>query len=95
MLVPTCTWVELLCPVSALLAYLAVRPPNPGPLFVFDDGTPLSRVQLVTHLCKVLSQIGEDVANFSATVLESVLRRRRQGPGSAIPLYRLWAGGNH
>ena len=54
-----------LCPVSALLAYLAVRPPNPGPLFVFQDGTPLSRVQLVTHLRKALSQVGEEVASFS------------------------------
>ena len=55
----------LLCPVSALLAYLAVRPNAPGPLFVFEDGTPLSRVQLVAHLREVLSQIGEEVATFS------------------------------
>ena len=30
---------EVLC---AVLGYLAVHPPNPGPLFVFEDGTPLS-----------------------------------------------------
>ena len=47
-----------LCPVSALLAYLAVRMPNLGPLFVFQDGTLLSREQLV-------EQIGLDVANYS------------------------------
>ena len=54
-----------LCPVSALLAYLAVRPSNPGPLFVFYDGTPLSRARLVTELREVLSQIGLEVANYS------------------------------
>ena len=54
-----------LCPVSALLAYLAIRPSTPGPLFVFQDGTPLSRRQLVLHLRDALSQIGIDVTNFS------------------------------
>ena len=39
-----------LCPVSSMLAYLALRPPTPGPLFIFQDGTPLSRGQLTAHL---------------------------------------------
>ena len=54
-----------LCPVSAVLAYLAVRPATPGPLFIFKDGSPLSRVQLISHLRDALSQIGVDVTNFS------------------------------
>ena len=54
-----------LCPVSAVLAYLAVRPSIPGPLFIFRDGSPLSRVQLISHLRDALSQIGVDVTNFS------------------------------
>ena len=53
-----------LFPMSALLAYLTVRPLTPGPLFMFQKGTPLSRVQLVTQLCEVLSQIGLEVANY-------------------------------
>ena len=56
---------NLLCPVSAVLAYLAVRPPTPGPLFLFQDGTPLSRSQLVSHLREALTQLGVDVTNYS------------------------------
>lgn len=54
-----------ICPVSALLAYLAIRSPNPGPLFVFQDGTPLSRQHLVAHLRKALEGVGVDVTNYS------------------------------
>ena len=32
-----------LCPVSAILNYLAVWPSLAGPLFIFKDGTPLTR----------------------------------------------------
>ena len=32
-----------ICPVSAILLYLAVRPSPPGPLFVWEDGSPLTR----------------------------------------------------
>ena len=30
------------CPVAAVLNYLSVRPSTPGPLFVFDNGSPLT-----------------------------------------------------
>ena len=36
-----------LCPVAALLSYLAKRGLAPGPLFRFDDGRPLTRLALV------------------------------------------------
>ena len=55
----------VICPVSALSAYLAIRAPSPGPLFIFQDGTPLSRQQLVAHLHSALAGIGVDVANYS------------------------------
>ena len=54
-----------LCPVSAVLAYLAIRQPAPGPLFIFEDGTPLTRRQLITRLHEALSQVGIDVNNVS------------------------------
>ena len=49
---------QLLCPVAALLGYLAARPPTPGPLFIFDDGSPLSRPRLVSQLQATLRQAG-------------------------------------
>ena len=54
-----------ICPVSALLSYLALRPQTPGPLFIFQDGTPLSRPSLVSHLRDALQSIGLDAAKFS------------------------------
>ena len=54
-----------LCPVSAVLAYLAIRPPTPGPLFVFQDGNPLTRDKLVSQMRDALSQLGIDSTNFS------------------------------
>lgn len=56
---------DILCPVTAVLGYLAIRPSTPGPLFIFQDGTPLSRARLVTHVRKALSQAGVNTANFS------------------------------
>ena len=38
------------CPVAAMLHYLAARPSAHGPLFTFEDGDPLTRAALVTHL---------------------------------------------
>ena len=54
-----------LCPVAAVLAYLSIRPSTPGPLFIFCDGTPLSRTQLISHLQDALSQVGANFTNFS------------------------------
>ena len=47
---------RVLCPVSALLAYMAIRPP----LFHFQDGTPLSRQLLVRHVREALARVGVD-----------------------------------
>lgn len=56
---------EALCPVAAMLGYLAIRPPNPGPLFLFEDGTPLSREKLVINLRTVLAEAGINTSNYS------------------------------
>ncbi|MEO2151204.1 MAG: hypothetical protein ABGW50_00895 [Thermococcus sp.] len=39
-----------LCPVSALRHYLAARSPSPGPLFLFADGSFLTRADIVVLL---------------------------------------------
>ena len=47
-----------LCPVSAVLSFLVVRGAAPGPLFKFQDGTPLTRARLVVEVQKALEAAG-------------------------------------
>ena len=47
-----------LCPVAAMLAYLAVRGINVGPLFQFANGRPLTHQRVVDHLRDVLMAAG-------------------------------------
>ena len=54
-----------LCPVSALLAYVAVRPPVVGPLFVYHDGSFLTREKLVAAVRLALQQAGMDASKYS------------------------------
>ena len=44
-----------LCAVQSLLAYLTLRGDRPGPLFLFQDGRPLSRSLLTAWLRRILS----------------------------------------
>ena len=54
-----------LCPVSAMLAYLEIRSPIPGPLFLLQDGIPLSRTHFTYHLRQAVQQAGLCPDNFS------------------------------
>ncbi len=57
---------DLLCPVAAVLGYLAIRPEVPGPLFIYEDGTPLSRSRLVQAVRSALASIGTiDLARYT------------------------------
>ena len=56
---------NILCPVSALLAYLTVRPPTPGPLFLLNSDNPLSRDTLVAIIRHTLSSAGLEVSQFN------------------------------
>ena len=56
---------DTLCPVVAMLGYLTVRPTTPGPLFLFEDGSTLSRARLVQCLHEALSLAGLDYPSFS------------------------------
>ena len=49
---------DVLRPVKAMRAYLALRPSTPGPLFIFHNGKALSQEQLIIHLCQALSNWG-------------------------------------
>ena len=54
-----------LCPVAALLGYLAIRPPVAGPLFLFHDGTTLSKPRLIASLRRVLQEVRVDSSKYS------------------------------
>ena len=54
-----------LCPVAALLAYIHSRGTDAGPLFRFEDGTPLTRVALVRELRSAISHAGVDPSPYS------------------------------
>ena len=54
-----------LCPVLAMVAYLALREKSQGPLFVRSNGNPLSRAFLVDSLKGALQQCGVDPTNYN------------------------------
>ena len=55
-----------LCPVSALLMYLAKHPgPRSGPLLIREDGQPLSRDHFVHYLKEALGRCGIDSGRYS------------------------------
>ena len=57
---------DILCLVTSKLAYLAVWPSSPGPLFVLHNGTPLSRTRLIQSLQQALRDAGLDDSRFSS-----------------------------
>ena len=48
-----------LCPVAAILQYLAIRPSDNGPLFIDHTGKPLTKPAFVTHIKQVLKAVGK------------------------------------
>lgn len=56
---------DRLCPVAALLAYLAVRSRSSGPLFILSDGTPLSQQQLIASMRSALAEAGFGTLGYS------------------------------
>ena len=49
-----------ICPVAALLAYLAIRKGHAGPLFHFEDGKYLTQASLTKHMREALTRLGID-----------------------------------
>ena len=54
-----------ICPVAALLGYLARRGNSPGPLFLFRDGSTLSRQRLVRRMQQALAPYGVDYSHLT------------------------------
>ncbi len=57
---------ETICPVAAVLSFLAVRPHDlTGPLLRFPDGTTLTRDTLITQVRKALAATGHNPGNYN------------------------------
>ena len=54
-----------LCPVAAILSYMALRGPGSGPLFRFKNGRPLTRSSFVSKLREALEAVGVDCSGYS------------------------------
>ena len=55
-----------LCPVAAVLSYMALRGPGSGPLFRFKNGKPLTRSSFVAKLRETLEVAGVDCSGYSS-----------------------------
>ena len=55
----------VLCPISAMLAYLSLRGPNPGMLFQYADKSPLTKSRFVADFRARLTQAGIASHNYS------------------------------
>ena len=53
------------CPVKGLLPNLVLRASSPGPLFLFENGSTLSQVRLVTAVHTMLVSRGLYVDHFN------------------------------
>ena len=54
-----------LCPVTAMLAYMASRRHTPGPFFRDEQGQPLTKARFVREIRKALSQLGLPAEQFA------------------------------
>ena len=54
-----------LCPVAAILSYMAIRPPLSEPLFIHENGRPLSQMDLVQAVRVALQSTGLEVSRFN------------------------------
>ena len=53
-----------ICPVKALVHYIAIRKPGPGPLFILSMGAPLTRTYLVANFQAALRQAGLEDSKY-------------------------------
>lgn len=56
---------DSLCPIGAVLAYLAYRGTVPGPLFTWPDGTPLTRTRFVQEVRQALTKANLPAGDFA------------------------------
>ena len=84
---------SLLCPVEALLRYLHLRGSHPGPLFIFQNGIPLTRSRLNSLLTMVLKVCGVngDYTGHSFRIGAATTAARAGVPDHLIQMLGRWS----
>ena len=54
-----------LCPLAAVLSYMAIRRSGEGPLFKFSNGLALTRARFVARVREVLQEVGIDQSKYA------------------------------
>ena len=83
-----------LCPVAVVLAYIAVRPPIPGPLLVTMNRTALTKRAFVPRLHEILTAAGMDPALYKGHSLQSGVATTAAAagiPDSMIQMLGRWS----
>ena len=82
-----------LCPVAALMAYLAVRGMKQGPLFQTKDGQPVSREFVVDNVRQALQALGLESTHYaghSFRIGAATTAAERGIPDSTIKVLGRW-----
>ena len=82
-----------LCPVAAVLAFMALRGPGPGPFFRFSDGKPLTRSRLVAKLKESIQAAGVNCAAYSGHSFRSGAATTTASQGIGDATIKCWAAG--
>lgn len=74
-----------LCPVAAVLAFMALRGQGPGPFIHFSNGKLLTRSRLIAKLKESIQAVGVNCAAYSGHCFRSgaATTAARQGIGNA------------
>ena len=84
---------NLLCPIVAMLRYLALRGFQQGPLFRWSDGSPLTRPRLVDKIKALLSEAGVNPTITPAIPFKLEQQQLRQLMASRMLLFKCSVGG--
>lgn len=82
-----------LCALQAVLAYLAVRGNSDGPLFLFQDGQPLSRAALTARIRQILAGAGvsDNFSSHSFRTGAATVAARHSIPDHLIQALGCWS----
>ncbi len=83
----------LLYLVTALVDYLVKRRAGLGPLFIFQDGRPLTRTRFVENVKAALTSTGVDSTPYSGHSFRAGQLQPQQAGESGRPQSRYWVSG--